>query len=85
MKPFTRTAALFAILLMNLVGCTEGRPSASVLVAARPYGVVVPSRIDLNKTYPLVIVLHSLHHSGRDIERYYQFDRFVDSRGLLLV
>jgi polyhydroxybutyrate depolymerase len=60
----------------------SGIPRA--LVAARPYGAVVPSRIELNKTYPLVVVLHGLHHNGRDIERYYQFDRFVESRGLLL-
>jgi polyhydroxybutyrate depolymerase len=52
--------------------------------SATLWRAVVPSRIELDKTYPLVVVLHGLRHNGRDIERYYQFDRFVESRELLL-
>jgi polyhydroxybutyrate depolymerase len=81
-----KTVVFILALLSSAPGCTPRKTETPInpLVAARPYRAVVPSQVNLQKAYPLIIVLHGLGHSGRDIERYYQLDPFVEPRGVLL-
>jgi polyhydroxybutyrate depolymerase len=81
-----KTLALIFTVLAFAAGCTSreaGTPS-SPLIESRPYRAVVPSILDPKRTYPLIVVLHGLGHSGKGIERYYGLDPLAESRSVLL-
>jgi polyhydroxybutyrate depolymerase len=82
----TKPIIFLVALLISAPGCSLRRtpvPGAA-LVVGRPYRAVTPIKVDRSKAYPLIIVLHGLGGSGMQIERYYQLDPFVESRGILL-
>jgi polyhydroxybutyrate depolymerase len=72
------------LLLLTAASCARPTQATNPLVAARPYGDKAPSRIDPQRRYPLLVLLHGLGHSGADIERYYDVDPLVDELGLLV-
>jgi polyhydroxybutyrate depolymerase len=73
-------------LLISSPGCFLRAAPASTnpLVGARPYLSFIPSKLDPQKAYPLIIVLHGLGHSGKGIEHYYRLDPLAESRGALI-
>jgi polyhydroxybutyrate depolymerase len=73
-------------LLISSPGCYLRAAPASTnpLVGARPYLSFIPSKLDPQKAYPLIIVLHGLGHSGKGIEHYYRLDPLAESRGALI-
>jgi polyhydroxybutyrate depolymerase len=73
--------ALFCFLVS---ACTRSTLAANPLIAARPYDDRVPSVIDPQKRYPLLVVLHGLGNDGPAMERYWQIDPLVDELGLLV-
>jgi polyhydroxybutyrate depolymerase len=92
MRLWKRVRALAAVAAVGVAVWVVGRPRASTpagaatnaLVAARPYRIAAPAVIDPRRSYPLVLVLHGWGGSSEHVEGYYQLDRLVDERGVLV-
>jgi polyhydroxybutyrate depolymerase len=69
-------------MLLATSGCRQS--SRPPLIAARPYDEAVPAKIDPDKRYPLLVVLHGLGASGKGVRQYWGLDPLVDELGILV-
>jgi polyhydroxybutyrate depolymerase len=85
-------AALGLVMALCLAGCGhDSRPSPAAtpsttpsLIAARPYGLLVPASYRASTPMPLVVVLHGYGSNGREQANYFGLLADAEEHGYLL-